>query len=123
MFGRLVYLSSLRDSNSGRYEHHGLALVFGEEQCHKALRESHSRAFAEWLCFTLEHQQADLGLYLSGLPGHRRTVLDTWMRLAPYRNLMPTGSRRVEKQLYLEDLERLLGLLRAEYGVGADPDA
>ena len=29
LFGRLVYLSSLRDSNSGAYEHYGLAKVFG----------------------------------------------------------------------------------------------
>ena len=31
VFGRLVYVSSLRNSNNGRYEHHGLTLVYGEE--------------------------------------------------------------------------------------------
>ena len=29
VFGRLVYLASLRNANNGRYEHHGLALVLG----------------------------------------------------------------------------------------------
>ena len=122
IFGRLVYLSGLRDSNTGRYEHHGLAVVFGEEAADRALRESHEITFAEWLSFGLEHQKADLDLYLSQLTARRRRTVETWMRLRPYRNLIPTRAAEPERSLYLSDFEVMLELLKNEYGV-ADQDS
>ncbi len=124
VFGKLVYLASLRNPNNGAYEHHGLALVFGEDEANKALRNSHSKVFAEWLSFNLEEQKADLDLYISGLFEDKRLVVETWIRLAPYRNLPPGSVRGVERRLYLADFTALLDLLKAAYGVAAlDPDA
>ncbi len=124
LFGRLVYLASLRDQNTGRYEHHGLAQLFGEEVVDEALRKSHAATFQDWLCYTLEQQKTDLDLYLAGLDTDKRTLLDTWIRLAPYRTLVPASARDVERKLYLADLETLLELLKNEYDVAApDPDA
>jgi hypothetical protein len=124
VFGRLVYLASLRNANSGRYEHHGLALVFGEDDANKALKKSHLRVFREWLAFNLEQQKADLDLYLSGLYEDKRTVLTTWLDVAPYRALIPATLRPVEKRLYIADLKALLELLANAHGaVVPDPDA
>ncbi|MEK7408217.1 MAG: hypothetical protein AAB225_24365 [Acidobacteriota bacterium] len=124
LFGRLVYLCSLRDQNTGRYEHFGLAQMFGEAEAERALRASHLEVFAEWLSFNLEQQKADLDLYLAGLESDRRTILDTWIRVAPYRNLVPAEAREVERRLYLADMETILELLKNEYGVASpDPDA
>lgn len=115
VFGRLVYLSALRNQNSGRYEHHGLSQVFGDDESSKALKKSHGQAFAEWLSFNIEQQKADLDLYLSAIPEDKTTVLETWLRLTPYRNLVPNSVRGVEKRLYLADLEAILKLLTNEY--------
>ena len=124
LFGRLVYLAALRNPNSGRYEHHGLALVFGEDEANRELKKSHSQAFREWLTFNLEQQKGDLDLYLSALVEDRRTVLTNWLELAPYLTLMPATIRGVEKRLYLADLKALLDLLGNEHGAdGPDPDA
>ena len=124
VFGRLVYLSSLRDANNDVYQHYGLAQIFGDQAADQALRASHDQVFAEWLGFGLEEQKADLDLYLADLEGDRRTILETWLRLAPYRNLMPSTAREVERDLYLRDLETILELLRGEFGVASpDPDA
>jgi hypothetical protein len=124
VFGRLVYLASLRNANSGRYEHHGLALIFGDEEANKALRKSHSKVFAQWLAFNMEQQKADLDLYISSLYEDRRTVIETWLTLEPYRNLIPTNVRAVERRLYISDLEALMELLRSVYEVaGPGPDA
>lgn len=124
VFGRLVYLSSLRGTNTGRYEHHGLALLFGDTETDRALRRSHLEAFAEWLGFSLEQQKADLDLYLSALGGNRKALLETWLRLMPYRNLMPATARDAEKKLYMADVETLLNLMKNEHGVvSPDPDA
>ena len=124
LFGRLVYLAHLRDQNSGTYEHHGLALIFGEQEADRALRESHAKAFAEWLCFSLEEQREDLNLYLTDLQVDRKTTVETWLRLAPYRGLIPAAARQVERELYISDIEVLLGVLKNELGAAVpDPDA
>jgi len=114
----------LRNPNNGAYEHHGLALVFGEDEANKALKNSHTRVFAEWLSFNIEQQKADLDLYISGLFEDKRVVIETWMRLAPYRNLPPASVRGVERRLYIADFTALLELFKAAYGAAApDPDA
>src|SRR5579864_5912489 len=124
VFGRLVYVSSLRNPNNGRYEHHGLALIFGEDDANKALKKSHIQLFSEWLTFSLEQQKADLELYLSGLPDNRDLVLENWIKLAPYRNLIPSSVRGVERRLYITDLTALLAVLKSAGAGGVpDPDA
>jgi hypothetical protein len=124
VFGRLVYLASLRNPNNGSYEHHGLALVFGEDEANKALKNSHNAVFGEWLTFNIEQQKADLDLYISGLFEDKRVVVETWIRLAPYRNLLPASVRGVERRLYIADFTALLALLQGASGVAApDPDA
>ena len=124
LFGCLVYLSSLRGPDTGVYEHHGLGLLFGEEEADRALRKSHEDSFAEWLTFSLEQQRSDLDLYLSALTGPRRTVIETWLRLMPYRNLVPAAANRSERKLFLADFNALLHVLKCEFGVsGPDPDA
>ena len=117
----LIYLSALRGPNSGVYEHHGLSLVFGPRAANEALRRSHEETFREWLGFGLEQQKADLDLYLTGLVDERAAVVDTWLRLNPYRNLMPLSARATEQELFLVDFRALLEILRNAYGV-AVPD-
>ncbi len=122
--GRLVYLASLRNPNNGSYEHHGLSLVFGEDESNKALKNSHSAVFAEWLTFNIEQQKADLDLYIAGLFEDKRLVVETWIRLTPYRNLPPASVRGVERKLYISDFSALLEMFKAAHGVSApDPGA
>ena len=124
LFGRLVYLSSLRDLNSGAYQHYGLAQAFGAEQAGETLRQSHEQVFAAWLGYGLERQRADLEEYLSELEGGPAAVLGNWILLAPYRNLIPANARAAERDLYLADLEAILELLKHEHGaVVPDPEA
>jgi len=123
-FGRMVYLSSLRAPNTGRYEHHGLAMIFGAAQADKALRKTHSDAFQEWLNYSLEQQKADLDLYLSDQQADKKEVIENWEALAPYRYFLPASAREMERNLYLGDLKALLATLKNDYGVSSpDPDA
>ena len=120
----MACLASLRNPNSARYSHHGLALLYGADEAHRALRRGHAEAFAEWLTYNIEQQKADLDLYLSGLIERKKTVVDSWIKLAPYRHLVPNSAKTVERQLYLADLQAILELLRNEFaGAGPDPDA
>lgn len=111
-YGRIVYLASLRNVNTGRYEHHGLTLLFGEEAADEALRDSHGRVFHEWLEMSLEQQAADLSLYFTSLPASRKTLTENWLRLRPYLTVPPVWANPAEHDLFQSNLEVLLNLLR-----------
>ena len=119
-FGRLVYLSSLR-AVTGRYEHHGLALLFGEDEADQALAKSHEETLLSWLELRLEEQKADLDLYLEDVPGERRSIVENWLRLSPYRTLVPASSSEMQREHFATNFETLLVLLSSEYGV-SDPN-
>lgn len=123
-FGRLVYLSALRDCNTGVYKHFGLARQYAPADIDTVCRRSHYQSFLEWLSFSLEGKKADLDLYMSTLDANKRTVLETWAREKPYKNLIPTGASAAERDLFNSDLAALLGLLTNAYGVVCeDPEA
>jgi hypothetical protein len=124
VFGQLVYLCSLRDPDTGFYRHFGLAQSFGEAEADSALRQSHEEAFHQWLAFDLEKQKGDLDLYVSGIQGEGKAIVETWSRVRPYLNLIPASAREIEKIVYSRDLELLLTLMRNVHGVASeDPDA
>ena len=120
-YGRLVYLASLRNPNSGLYEHHGLAARFSDLEANAVLRSSHEQVFLQWLALGLREQKADLDEYLSSLDDDKRLVTETWLRLMPFRNLMPDSARSAEADLYASDFRILLELLKGEYGA-VEPD-
>jgi len=108
VFGRLVYLASLRDAGTGRYSHEGLVRLLGREDADRTLCHSHHQVFSQWLGFSLAEQKSDLDEYLQVAGSPRYAV--------HYRNLVPATARDVERQLYLTDLETLLELLKFEHG-------
>ena len=112
-FGRLVYLSSLRNPASGRFEHEQLSRQVGSEAADYALCNKHREAFSEWLERSLEDQKDDLVEYLAGVKADPRRVAQL-EHVAPYRDLIPASAREVERQLYLTDIETLIDLLRFE---------
>jgi hypothetical protein len=116
--GRLFLLASLRNQNSGKYEHHGLEQMFGSLEATRALKKSHREAFKEWMSYDVEEQTTDLVLYLSEQPEDRRTILKTWEKLEPYRNILPSSVNDVEKKHYLADLRAILKVLRNAAGAG-----
>jgi hypothetical protein len=124
IFGRLVYLASLRDQTSGTYEHEGLAGLFGPEDADRRLRHSHRQVFSEWLECNLEEQKTDLDEFLSGAEVASGRVIRNLEHLAPYRDLIPSTAREVERQLYLTDVETLMELLKSERAAASwNPEA
>jgi hypothetical protein len=122
--GRIAYLSSLRNVNSGSYEHFGLAQRIGADEVDRILRRSHMSVFQEWLCFTLERQKEELEEYFSGLKGDKREIIASWSTLEPWYTWVPGESRDVERKLFNADLAVVLELVRVEYGVSSrDPDS
>lgn len=112
LYGRLAYLASLRDPNSGSYRHHGLSIAFGREESGKALRESHDQVFQEWLGLSLAQKSEDLQAYLADLEDPKGVVVANWLRAKYYRTQIPDTAREVERLLFYRDLEALLETVR-----------
>lgn len=111
IYGRLAFLASLVDVNTGRYEHQGLRTIFGPEEADQALRKSHEEVFLVWLSLHLEQQKADLELYFSTLPAAKRVLVENWRRLMPYRAAPPAWASAAQRQLFESNLSILLKLL------------
>jgi hypothetical protein len=119
LYGRLTYLASLRDANSGIYRHHGLSAAFGRDESVKALKESHEQAFAEWLNLALAQKHQDLIAYLDELEEPRGAVVQHWLRSKVYRQQTPSSARKMERELFFRDLEVLLEVVKnASDGAG-----
>jgi hypothetical protein len=113
-FGKLVYLASLRDPNSGLYHHYGLEALYAQEECQEALRQSHMEVLYRWLEKSLEEQKDDLEFYLRGVEGELGVVLDNWQTLQPYLAYLPVQSDEAARQWFLSDLKIILEILRRE---------
>ncbi|SRR5579871_6417490 len=112
LYGRVAYLASLRDQNSGAYRHHGLTASFGRDEGTRALRESHEQAFAEWLNLSLAEKSADLQSYLAALEDPMPEVVEHWLSPGYLQTLIPAAARKASRELFRSDLETLLKLLR-----------
>ena len=110
--GRLVYLATLRDVNSGTYRHHGLTTAFGREESVRALRQSHQEAFETWLNLSLAEKNADLREYLMALDSPQEEVVEHWLHSGVHRSYVPASAMEAETELFCRDLETLLELLK-----------
>ncbi|MDZ7640194.1 MAG: hypothetical protein U5J83_18400 [Bryobacterales bacterium] len=122
-YGRLVYLTSLRDANTGRYEHYLLEEIHGDRLAQAGLEWAHIQAYRSWVAMNLEQKRADLYLYLVSLCSDMRHVLRTWIMTTPYRALVPLHTQPVEREVFLSDMQALLALLMNESGIAGPEGA
>jgi hypothetical protein len=124
-YGRLVYLAGLRDPNTGRYEHYSASRNSSRWETNQALKRIHETAFKQWVSYGLEQKKADIEFYIAGIGQvDRAELIDAWLRLTPYKNLVPGSIQGPERQKHVSDFEAILGLLKNVYGVASpDPSA
>jgi len=112
IYGRLVYLASLRDANSGIYRHHGLSNAFGREESLSALRKSHEDTFREWLNLPLPDKSADLVTYFLDVEEDARQVVAYLARATPYLSQLPDSASRAQRRQFKMEMEILLELIK-----------
>lgn len=111
-FGRLTYVTSLRDLSTGRYEHAGLAALYPTEAIQQALKQCHEEIFARILETPLALQEADLRNCLQGMQGPLPDTVSHWRQMEAYRVLMPEDSPDYLKELFCSNLRALLAILQ-----------
>ncbi|HUI74023.1 MAG TPA: hypothetical protein VLX32_03715 [Candidatus Acidoferrum sp.] len=113
-FGRLVYVSSLRDLSTGEYEHAGLAAVYPGDAVQQALALCHEEVFLRILETPLSLQEQDLCDCLREMSGGLSAALLHWRRMEAYRVLIPERVPAYLKELFCSNLAALLEILSSE---------
>jgi hypothetical protein len=111
-YGRLVYLASLREANSGVYRHHGLSAAFGREESLSALRKSHEDTFREWLSLPMSAKSADLITHFRNVEENPRQVLTYLARATPYLSQIPDSASPAQRRQFKMEMETLLELIK-----------
>jgi hypothetical protein len=123
VYGRLVYMAGLLNPNTGLYEHYSYGADSNTRQILSGdIRARHESLFNQWVVCSLERKMADIEAYINGLNDVGRIeLIDAWLRLTPYKYLVPASIQGPEREKHVSDFEAILGLLKNVYGV-ASPD-
>ena len=114
VFGRLYYVSSLKDSSTGRYRHDGLADMYSENSVQQALEDCHEELFARVLETPLEEQARDLRKCLDAAGDRYWTVLEAWQREKSFEGMCPDGLPSYLSELFCSNLSALLAMFSEE---------
>ncbi len=121
-FGKLLYLSSLRDISTGEYVHEGLVARYSREAVQQALGYCHQELFLRVLEMSLEQQEWDLRACLESLEGEFRGKLQRWRETEFYRLLIPSDSPEYLREVFLANVGAVLDVALEE-GARRDRDA
>jgi hypothetical protein len=110
---RMIYLSSMRDYNTGVYHHAGLAQRFGDDVAGEALAECHREAYSQLMGSSLESVVAQLTGYAERSGSAPREIVNTWKALEPYRVAVPAGSDPLATDFVCSNLSIAVSILES----------
>ena len=110
--GRLIYLASTREYNTGNYYHEGLASRFTAEAARTALQIAHQQTFYKLSAFSLEDLVSELESYLRSTRENLEECLRVWQKLEPFRIAIPTDVNVTVARLFTSNLRLALAILR-----------
>ena len=109
-FGRLYYVSSLKDSNSGRYEHDGLMSLYPENAVQAGLSHCHEELFSRILETPLTEQERDLRDCLGSAGDKYWDVVENWRETRHFREMCPEGLPDYLQDLFCSNMGALLAI-------------
>jgi hypothetical protein len=122
--GRLIYLASTRDYNTGAYYHDGLASAFSEQIAAQALAKCHWEVFSDLVHSPIEKLIHELNTYFESLPADKLELLAAWTKLEPYRVTVPAACDCLSAQLFYSNVKIALAILTYRAAAShAAPDA
>lgn len=113
VFGRLYYVSSLKDSDSGRYEHEGLTSLYPPNAVQAALSHCHEELFSRTLETSLSDQERDLLVCLDSAGDRYWEVVESWLEDSYFQNMCPEGLPDYLQDLFCSNMKALLSILSA----------
>jgi hypothetical protein len=109
---RLIYIASMRDYNSGIYQHEGLADRFGREAAAVALEYAHGEVFQAVSLLSLRRLTEELRKYMESSRERPTAFLNAWQKLEPYRVAIPLRVDPTIAELFISNVKIALAVLR-----------
>lgn len=113
-FGRLYYVSSLKDSSSGRYEHDGLMSLYSENAVQAGLSHCHEELFSRILETPLKVQERDLSACLGSAGDLYWDVVESWRESRHFREMCPEGLPDYLQDLFCSNMAALLAIFSSK---------
>jgi hypothetical protein len=113
-FGRLYYVSSLKDSANGRYQHDGLMELYSVDSVQVALEDCHEELFSRILETPLPEQERDLRKCLDTAGDKFWTVVDAWRKDKSFQTMCPEGLPSYLNDLFCSNLAALLDIFSSQ---------
>jgi hypothetical protein len=110
--GRLIYLASTRDYNTGTYHHDGLAARFDADAARKGLEIAHRRIFYKVSAYSLQELVRELEIYVYTSRQSTQEVLRVWQKLEPYRVAVPVEVNPIVARFFLSNIRLALAILQ-----------
>ena len=113
-FGRLYYVSSLKDSDSGRYQHDGLMSLYPESAVQTGLSHCHEELFSRILETPLKEQERDLRACLVSAGDKYWDVVETWRESRYFQEMCPEGLPDYLNDLFCSNMGALLAIFSSK---------
>ena len=110
-FGRLCYISSLRHSTTGRYEHDGLLMLYSEDSVQEALSNCHEEMFSRILETPLREQAHDLRRCVAASGGSIEDLLRSCRTDRSFRAMCPDGLPDYLHELFCSNMGALMAII------------
>jgi hypothetical protein len=109
-YGKLYYVNSLRNSDTGRYQHDGLAVLYSEDSVQVALAQCHEEIFARILEAPLRQQERDLRKCLEAAGDQFWPVVESWREGRLFKDMCPEGLPEYLSDLFCSNMGALLAI-------------
>jgi hypothetical protein len=121
-FGRLYYITSLRDPETGRYQHDGLREMYSENSVQEALTHCHQELFSRVLETPLSDQERDLCKCLRSAGDQFLTLVEKGLDSRIFLEMCPEGLPSYLNELFSSNMTALLAILssrRVNWGLAS----
>ncbi len=108
---RLIYFASMRDCNTGKYRHDGLAARFSAAAAGEALEMAHREIFYTVAALPLHEIVHQMQTYFESSHEAQAELLRAWRRLEPYRIAIPLDVNPAAAALFISNVKLALAVL------------
>lgn len=113
-FGRLHYISTLKDSKSGRYAHDGLTSLYPANAVQAGLAHCHEELFLRILESPLRAQECDFRACLGASGDQFWDVLESWRNFSSFGKMCPEQAPNYLSDLFCSNMNALLAVFSSQ---------